>query len=109
MMLSACTGHSLWQQPFAAQTQDALACREEVTWPYDHDRSGYTHLSAEQSPGMGSYKKPLQGCLKSLLVALRAKLYFLRHIIFEISRSEISKMICPQRAYPAACGGEILH
>ena len=34
------------------------------------------------------------GCSKSLFVALRAKLYFERHIIFEISRSEISKMMC---------------
>jgi hypothetical protein len=39
-------------------------------------------------------------------MALRAKLYFLRHIIFEISLREISKMMCLKRAYSAAAGGK---
>jgi hypothetical protein len=34
------------------------------------------------------------GCVTSLFLALRAKLSFDRHIIFEISQSEISKMMC---------------
>ena len=42
-------------------------------------------------------------------MALRAKLYFERHIIFEISRSEISKMMCLSKQYSAAYGGEILY
>ncbi|MFZ4427101.1 MAG: hypothetical protein ACOYOO_08080 [Saprospiraceae bacterium] len=35
-----------------------------------------------------------RGCVKSLFTALRAKLSFDRHIIFEISLREISKMMC---------------
>ena len=35
-------------------------------------------------------------------MALRAKLYFERHIIFEISRSEISKMMCLSKQSSAA-------
>jgi len=34
------------------------------------------------------------GCVKSILPPAAAKFYFERHIIFEISRSEISKMMC---------------
>jgi len=34
------------------------------------------------------------GCVKSLLPPAAAEYYFERHIIFEISRSEISKMMC---------------
>ena len=41
-------------------------------------------------------------------MALRAKLYFERHIIFEISRSEISKMMCLSKQYSAAEGGKNL-
>ena len=41
-------------------------------------------------------------------MALRAKLYFERHIIFMISRSEIIKMMCLSKEYSAAAGGEML-
>jgi len=34
------------------------------------------------------------GCVKNLLPPSAAEYYFERHIIFEISRSEISKMMC---------------
>ena len=39
-------------------------------------------------------------------MALRAKLYFDRHIIFEISLREISKMMCLSKYYSAAEGGK---
>ena len=42
-------------------------------------------------------------------MALRAKLYFERHIIFEISLCEISKMMCLSKQCSAACGGRTLH
>ena len=41
-------------------------------------------------------------------MALRAKLYFERHIVFEISRSEISKTMCLSKQYSAAAGGKRL-
>jgi hypothetical protein len=48
------------------------------------------------------------GCVKSVLTALRAELYFVRHIIFTISRSEIVKMMCLTKEYSAAAGGRRL-
>ena len=41
-------------------------------------------------------------------MALRAKLSFARHIIFEISLREISKMMCLSKEYSAAAGGKRL-
>ena len=41
-------------------------------------------------------------------MALRTKLYFERHIIFEISLREISKMMCLSKQYSAAVGGKRL-
>ena len=46
------------------------------------------------------------GCVKSILTALRAELYFVRHIIFTISQSEIVKMMCLTKEYSAAAGGK---
>ena len=48
-----------------------------------------------------------RGCVKRFFTALRAELYFERHIIFEISLREISKMMCLSKEYSAACGGRI--
>ena len=41
-------------------------------------------------------------------MALRAKLCFVRHIIFMISLREIMKMMCLTKEYSAAEGGKIL-
>ena len=65
---------------------------------------------------MGLCKKPfaasggriLLRLCKSLFMALRANLHFERHLIFEISRSEISKMRCLSKQYFAAEGGKII-
>jgi hypothetical protein len=58
-------------------------------------------LSKEYSAAAGGkrlftqpLKKKFRGCAKSLFTALRAELSFDRHIIFEISLREISKMMC---------------
>jgi hypothetical protein len=40
------------------------------------------------------FTQPRWALCKSIFSALHAKLSFGRHIIFEISRSEISKMMC---------------
>ena len=48
------------------------------------------------------------GCVKSFFTALRAELYFVRHIIFTISRSEIVKMMCLTKKCFAAEGGKSL-
>ena len=48
------------------------------------------------------------GCVKRFFSALRAKLYFERHLIFTISRSEIVKMRCLEKQYSAAAGGKNL-
>jgi hypothetical protein len=45
---------------------------------------------------------------KKFFTALRAELYFDRHIIFEISLREISKMMCLSKQYSAAEGGKRL-
>jgi hypothetical protein len=55
---------------------------------------------------MPAYKK-IGSCEKSI-PAIRSKLYFERHVIFEISLSEISKMTCLKREYSAAKGGKLL-
>ena len=41
-------------------------------------------------------------------MALRAELYFVRHIIFTISLREIVKMMCLTKEYSAAEGGRRL-
>ncbi len=46
--------------------------------------------------------------VKILFMALRAKLYYERQVIFTISRSEIVKMTCLSREDSAAVGGKIL-
>ena len=48
------------------------------------------------------------GLCKKCFTALRAELYFVRHIIFTISRSEIVKMMCLTKEYSAAEGGKRL-
>jgi hypothetical protein len=48
------------------------------------------------------------GCFKRFFTALRAELYFERHVIFTISRSEIVKMTCLLEEYSAAVGGKRL-
>ena len=48
------------------------------------------------------------GCVKRFFTALYAKWSFERYIIFEISRSEISKMMCLSKQYFAACGDKRL-
>jgi hypothetical protein len=50
----------------------------------------------------------LRGSVKILFMALRAKLYYERQVIFTISRSEIVKMTCLSREDSAAEGGKIL-
>jgi hypothetical protein len=42
------------------------------------------------------------GCVKRLFTALRAELYFVRHVIFTISLREIVKMTCLTQKYSAA-------
>jgi hypothetical protein len=48
------------------------------------------------------------GCVKSLFMALRAKLCFDRHVIFTISICEIVKMTCLSEEYSAAEVGKNL-
>ena len=49
-----------------------------------------------------------RGCVKSLFMALRAKLYFDRHMISTISRSEIVEIMCLSKECSAAAGGKRL-
>ena len=46
--------------------------------------------------------------MKSIFTALRAELYFVRHIIFTISLREIVKIMCLTKEYSAAAGGKNL-
>jgi len=50
----------------------------------------------------------IRGCVKSLFMALRTKLYLLRDIIFKILRSKILKMTSLTKEYSAAEGGKNL-
>jgi hypothetical protein len=49
-----------------------------------------------------------EGCVKSLFMALLAKLNLDGDIFFLISRSEIAKMTCRSEEYSAAAGGKNL-
>jgi hypothetical protein len=49
-----------------------------------------------------------RGYVKRFFTALRAELYFERHVIFTISRSEIVRMTCRSKEYSAAAGGKRL-
>ncbi|MFZ4428374.1 MAG: hypothetical protein ACOYOO_14545, partial [Saprospiraceae bacterium] len=48
------------------------------------------------------------GCVKRFFTALRAELYFERHVIFTISLREIVKMTCRSEENSAAAGGKRL-
>ena len=55
-----------------------------------------------------NYLPGVWGCVKSFLLALRAKLYLDGGAFFQILRSKIWKKAPPSKEYFAAAGGKIL-